>query len=96
MTRYFSKHDIVNLPSVWDEPLMNSTVRAIKIYQEFDDLGFETSIQNFKWENGDEYISGANTQAILRSPRAEGTESIVIMTPQYCKHGNRNYSLGLY
>ena len=69
---------------------MNSTVRAIKLYQEFEDLGFETSIQNFKWENGDDYISGANTQAILRSPRAEGTESIVIMTPQYSKNGKCN------
>ncbi len=89
MSRYFSYkdfHDIDYPPSLSDAKI-NSTIRADDLNVFFQKLGLDTSTQHFSWKKDDDFIEGANVQAILRSPRAEGTEAILISAPQLCING---------
>ena len=64
--------------------LKNSSLRREFITQEFEQIRLKTSTQSFSSLNNE---TGYNTFGILRAPRADGTESIVISAPWTCGDG---------
>ncbi|KAI8901968.1 Gaa1-like protein [Globomyces pollinis-pini] len=89
--KYFkSEHMNSKLPNaLWDEQV-DSHFRASEIQQTLDSLGLDTSLQRFSFLQDDTWINGTNTHGILRSPRGEGTEAIVITAPQRVANGQFN------
>ncbi|KAJ3349310.1 hypothetical protein HDU91_006403 [Kappamyces sp. JEL0680] len=90
VSRYFSQQDSFGgklSHAFWDG---NSTTRAAELKDHFDLLGMDTSLQHFSLSRDDVEWTGANVHGILRSPRADGTESILLVAPQRCGTGGDN------
>ncbi|KAJ3270445.1 hypothetical protein HDV01_007805 [Terramyces sp. JEL0728] len=92
VTRYYNYGDSYKfvLPeSIWE---LDNEKRAEELQGQFELLGLDTSLQSFQLNREGEVIKGKNVHGILRAPRGEGTETIVISAPQYVYNGgiNRN------
>lgn len=60
--------------------------------KEFDQIRLKSFTQSFTYNNE----TGYNVMGVLRAPRADGTESIVISAPWTCGDGQDNsYGIGL-
>jgi hypothetical protein len=66
---------------------METKTRSIELQGLFESLGFDVSLQSFSVLVHGEYKNGTNVHGIFRSPRGEGTESILLMAPQYIQNG---------
>ena len=54
-------------------------------------LGLDTSVQDFTYMHNQNEYHGSNLQGILRAPRAEGTEALVLSAPWKTSSGKDNY-----
>jgi glycosylphosphatidylinositol transamidase len=66
---------------------MNSTERSVSIRNVLDSFGLDTSLQTFQLDKDGNSTIGSNIHGILRSPRAEGTEAILLVAPYVCENG---------
>lgn len=57
--------------------------RAAHLQKHMEDLGFDTSLQKFTIFRANNTITGTNVHGILRAPRGEGTEALVLSAPHY-------------
>ncbi|KAI8833204.1 Gaa1-like protein [Chytridium lagenaria] len=62
-------------------------MKAEYLKEELQKVGLEASVQKFVTSDGRE---AANTYAVVRSPRADGTEALVYVAPWVCLNGEVN------
>ncbi|OAJ44985.1 hypothetical protein, variant [Batrachochytrium dendrobatidis JEL423] len=55
--------------------------QATLIQDELDKLGLDTFIQYFHYPANDELVKGYNIHGVLRAPRGDGTEAMVLTAP---------------
>ncbi|KAL2915422.1 Glycosyl phosphatidyl inositol protein transamidase complex subunit [Polyrhizophydium stewartii] len=105
VNRYFGYGDMDNSfhvglgPVLWGDG-MTTLNQSELLATEFDALGFDVSVQDFTFLKEDEYITGHNVHGILRAPRGDGTEAMVLAAPMTMHDGEPNangirYLLGL-
>jgi glycosylphosphatidylinositol transamidase len=71
---------------------MDSVRKREFLTKEFDQIRLKSFTQSFTYNND----TGYNVMGVLRAPRADGTESIVISAPWTCGDGQDNsYGIGL-
>lgn len=69
------KHDAQNFIS------LDSISRSRYFEKVFHSIGLDSSTQSFNYTRNKKIYSGVNTYAILRAPRSDGTESILLSAP---------------
>eukprot|EP00842_Homolaphlyctis_polyrhiza_P001941 jgi/Hompol1/2748/HPOL_000637-RA len=73
--------------------LSNATTfnQASLLASEMDAMGFDVSVQSFSYaaEDADEPIVGHNVHGIMRSPRGDGTEAILLSAPMFLDDGSQ-------
>jgi glycosylphosphatidylinositol transamidase len=62
---------------------MDAEHRAAHLQNHMEALGFDTSLQKFTVFRTNNTITGTNVHGILRAPRGEGTEALVLSAPHY-------------
>ncbi|KAJ3258769.1 hypothetical protein HK103_003363 [Boothiomyces macroporosus] len=92
VTRYYNYGDSFKLVLPEEIWTVDNEQRALGLQEQFELLGLDTTLQSFRLNREGEIIKGKNVHGILRAPRGEGTEAIVLSAPQYTYNGeiNRN------
>ena len=72
-------------PELW-----NSSNYGWAIVQQFTLLGLDVATQNYTYTIDGLRVMGQNLHGIMRAPRAEGTEALVLSAPWRCHNGSPN------
>ncbi|ORX46231.1 Gaa1-domain-containing protein [Piromyces finnis] len=88
---YYSNSE-VNLEMEYAEKLKNITFYQQFIKEEMEKYGLLSEIQNFSYNSsiGNMKINGANVYGLFKSPRSDGTESLVLSAPWTCSKDELN------
>lgn len=90
VTRYYNYGDSFKLVLPEEIWTVDNEQRALGLQEQFELLGLDTTLQSFQLNREGEIIKGKNVHGILRAPRGEGTEAIVLSAPQYTYNGELN------
>lgn len=80
VAKHFSGADVVHIDTL-NADLWDSENHVKSIEEQFMMLGLDISVQNYTSIIDDTTIHGQNIHGILRTPRGEGVETIVISAP---------------
>jgi hypothetical protein len=83
-----TEKSMASLLSVYLKRAQPNTSRHAFIKQQFDSFGLKVSSQSFSVPPLN--TSGLNSYGLLRAPKADGTEAIVISAPWTCGDGQEN------
>jgi GPI-anchor transamidase subunit GAA1 len=89
VAKHFSPHEEV-YRSTFEGLLDQDASHTQFIDTQFQLLGFETTVQNYSSTIDDNTVFAQNVHGILRTPRAEGTECIIISAPFKTSDGSIN------
>lgn len=84
---------IVPEPKTVDGNSQDLTIHQTLIYNFFQDLALHVHVQNFSYTTTKKSKNGVNIYAVLKAPRAEGTEAIVIAAPWTLQDDSRTRNL---
>ncbi|KAI8909021.1 Gaa1-like protein [Gorgonomyces haynaldii] len=92
VARYFTHMDDIFAGNrlSWDQQALNNS--SSLLFEELSSLGFDTEIQHYQYpvgEDGD-LVNDQNVYGILRAPRSEGTEAVILSAPLVDFSGQQN------
>jgi glycosylphosphatidylinositol transamidase len=90
VSKHFFENDHVYTDTLPEHLWNSDQEHASFIEFEFKSLGFDTTIQHFSSLVNGSIRTAQNVHGILRSPRAEGTECIIISAPWRTMDGSSN------
>ncbi|KAJ1336536.1 hypothetical protein BSLG_007320 [Batrachochytrium salamandrivorans] len=95
VNRYFHYADMDNSfhtglgMQLW-QPNITSLEHATLLQDQMENLGLDVSVQRFHYLLEDEVVVGYNVHGILRAPRGDGTEAMVLTAPMTLYDGSFN------
>ncbi len=89
-----SEHDIFRAyrHEVWSIGERSDHDRIAGLEQELRAIGLKTATQTYSWSVSGEQIAGTNVYGLLKGPRADATEAMVIIAAWRSLDGELNYS----